>query len=94
MKSAKNIAELFPRHLFWDMDPNRLHVGRDKSVIIPRALYATTEASFEADIKRLESLYSNKQILSELRNTRELISNKVCSMVSNRYHVEEFARFR
>ena len=40
------------------MDPSKLDLSRDKYIIIPRALYATTPDTFEADIQKLEKLYS------------------------------------
>lgn len=94
MKQKVNITSVFPKYLFWDMDYNKLNPERDKDIIIPRAMYATTADSFEDDIIRLERLYSNKDILDYLINTKELISNEVCALVSKRYKVAPFARFR
>jgi len=88
-----NIAKKFPRHLFWDMDANRLSVKEDKAIIIPRALFATTQDSFENDIQHLEDLYSKKDILSILKNTKELISNEICVLVAKRYNTEPFLRY-
>lgn len=47
MNKSVNIASIFPKHLFWDMDYNKLNLSRDKEIIIPRALYATTPDTFE-----------------------------------------------
>lgn len=94
VKRTKNIADIFPKHLFWDMDYNKLDLQQDKDIIIPRALFATTEKTFQKDIQKLENLYSQKQILKNLKNTKERISNKVCRMVSTRYHTQEFSRFK
>jgi hypothetical protein len=88
-----NIANEFPRHLFWDMDANRLSVEKDKAIIIPRVLYATTKNSFEADIVKLESLYSKKEIASILKKTKEHISNEVCILVAKRYQIKPFFRY-
>ena len=66
----------------------------DKNLIIPRALYATTKYTFKKDISKLEHLYSKKQILSCLKNTKERISNDVCVMVAKRYNEPPFYRFR
>lgn len=93
MKSALNIACLFPKHLFWDVDSNGLDLKKDKSFIIPRTLFATTAETFDQDITRLESIYSQRQILVELKNTKERISNNVCSLVADRYQVAPFLRF-
>ena len=93
MSKAINISTIFPAHLFWDMDASKLNVNADKDIIIPRALFATTETSFESDIIRLEKLYSRKQIVHELKNTRERISNRVCHLVAERYHIASFSRF-
>ncbi|GGF44510.1 DUF6922 domain-containing protein [Echinicola rosea] len=93
MKKTVNIATQFPKHLFWDMDPSKLSVYRDKSIIIPRALFATTRDSFEQDIQKLEDLYSKRDILDTLKKTKEHISNEVCKLVSVRYKVAPFFRY-
>ncbi|WP_144282607.1 DUF6922 domain-containing protein [Chryseobacterium echinoideorum] len=94
MKQKVNIASIFPKYLFWDMDYSKLNSETDKDIIIPRAMYATTLESFENDILKLESIYSKKDILNHLKNTKELISNEVCTMVSQRYNVASFSRFK
>lgn len=93
MKKQVNIATRFPKHLFWDMDASRLSVKRDKAIIIPRALFATTENSFEEDIQKLEKLYSPAEIVSILKATKEHISNEVCKLVAKRYHTKPFLRY-
>ncbi|TRX30446.1 hypothetical protein FNW52_20095 [Flavobacterium sp. ZT3R18] len=93
MKQKINIANIFPKHLFWDMDYSRLDLKRDKAIIIPRALYATTPDTFEADIQLLENLYSPEDIVKYLKETKENISNKVCLSVAKRYNVAPFQRF-
>ncbi|MGO2103499.1 MAG: DUF6922 domain-containing protein [Psychroflexus halocasei] len=93
MSKQINILKKFPKHLFWDMDASKLSLKEDKAIIIPRALFATTQTSFESDIKRLEEFYSKKEILSTLKNTRELISNELCTLVAKRYQVKPFFRY-
>ena len=93
MEKAINIAKRFPKYLFWDMDASRLSVKRDKAIIIPRALFATTASSFEKDIRKLEKLYSEKEIVSVLKVTKEHISNEVCILVARHYHTEDFFRY-
>lgn len=88
-----NIAKIFPKYLFWDMDHSQLDVQEDKDIIIPRALYATTPETFDQDISKLERLYTHRQIIKELRNTKELITNDICLLVSDRYNVKRFLRF-
>lgn len=75
------------------MDANILNLSKDKSIIIPRALYATTPDTFETDILKLEALYSAKDIVKYLKLTTENISNKVCISVAKRYNVKPFLRF-
>lgn len=94
MSKAINIADIFPKHLFWDMDHSKLDMISDKDIIIPRALFATIEETFEADIEKLEQYYSKEDILYHLQNTEEQISNKVCEWVALRYGVEKFTRFK
>jgi len=93
VKHKENIADIFPKHLFWDMDHSKLDLKKDKDIIIPRALYATTSESFNSDILKLERLYTNNQIVMELKSTKEHISNEVCLLVANRYHIPKFSRF-
>lgn|SRR5690606_10328450 len=95
MEKVVNIAKRFPKHLFWDMDASRLSVKRDKAIIIPRALFATSKSSFEKDIQKLEKLYSKNEIVSILKTTKEHISNnnEVCELVATRYHTKPFYRY-
>lgn len=93
MKQNINIATIFPKHLFWDMDYNKLNLKTDFDIIIPRALYATTKETFDQDIEKLEQFYTKELIIEQLRNTKELISNQVCKLVSERYNIEIFYRF-
>ena len=94
MKQSINIATIFPKHLFWDMDHSKLNLSRDKDIIIPRALFATTPETFATDILKLEQYYSQTIILKYLKSTNERISNEVCAMVAKRYNVPTFARFK
>jgi hypothetical protein len=47
MNKPEKIADIFPKHLFWDMDYETLDFQKDKDVIIPRALYLTNKNTFE-----------------------------------------------
>ena len=94
MRALKDISKILPKHLFWDVDPKNLDIQDDKGFIIPRALFATTKATFSEDIQPLEQLYSKAQILKELQNTKERVSNEVCKLVARRYHVKQFLRFQ
>jgi hypothetical protein len=93
MISVDNIANIFPNELFWDVNPSQLDLVADKDLIIPRALYATTESTFSEDILRLERLYKRTEIVEEFKSTKERISNKVCAMVARRYHIKHFSRY-
>ncbi|WP_205903254.1 hypothetical protein, partial [Pseudomonas viridiflava] len=59
----------------------------------PRALFATTEDTFDVDISLLEQFYNHNEIVSELMKTKERISNSVCTLVARRYHVRHFSRY-
>jgi len=93
VNKAIKISSLFPKHLFWDVKLEQLDAEKDQGLIIPRALFMTNEESFDADIKRLESIYSKEEILSNLKNTKERISNRICEMVAQYYHVPVFHRY-
>jgi len=93
MKERIDISKVFPKHAFWDMDSSKLSIKRDKNIIIPRALYATTKDSFSNDIKVLEEFYSKREIVDILKHTKENISNQVCELVSKRYHTKPFLRY-
>jgi len=92
MEPEIHIDQLFPKHLFWDVDMSHLDVDKDRDLIIPRALIATTPATFTTDIARLEVLYSKALIARELKTTKEKVSNQVCSLVAHRYHIKQFFR--
>lgn len=94
VKKLQNISEILPKHLAWDMDTDTLDFNKDRDIIIPRALLATTPATFLHDISNLEQVYTKTQIVKELKSTKERISNKVCVLVSQRYQVPIFARFK
>lgn len=91
---AINVASIFPKHLFWDMDHSKLHLKKDMDIIIPRAMFATISDTFDADIEKLELYYSKKDILYHLQNTKERINNKICKLVAIRYGVKKFVRFK
>lgn len=93
MESLPNIADILPKTGFWDVNPSELDIKEDKDFIIPRALLATTESAFTKYISRLEQLYNRTEIVKELKTTKERISNKVCVMVAQRYHVKHFSRY-
>lgn len=94
MRTIKDISQILPKYLFWDVNPKNLDIQDDKDFIIPRALYATTVETFARDIQSLEELYSRTQIVKELQTTKERISNDVCKLVADRYHVKQFFRYR
>lgn len=94
MRAVANISDIFPKYLFWDVEYKNIDVEADKDFIIPRALFATTEQTFDQDIARLEKLYSRNQIVQELKRTKERISNQVCKLVARRYHIRQFTRFK
>jgi hypothetical protein len=94
MKTNVDITKIFSKHLFWDMDYSKLNLKIDIDIIIPRAMYATTKNTFDQDIEKLEQFYTKEQIIEHLKSTKELISNQVCVLVSKRYNVEQFYRFK
>lgn len=93
MNTAINISSIFPKYLFWDMNYETLDFEQDKDVIIPRALYFSNKSTFESDIQKLENIYTASQIVSQLKITKEFISNEVCELVSLRYSIPIFQRF-
>jgi len=88
-----DIYKVFPKYAFWDMDSSKLSLKRDKDIIIPRALYATTKDTFPKDITVLEAYYSKREIVDILKHTKENISNQVCELVSKRYNTKPFYRY-
>jgi len=89
----KHIAQIFPKHLFWEVDMSALDIDQDFDLIIPRALTATTAPTFATDIAKLESLYSKAAIARALSVTKESESEQVCRGVARGYHVKQFSRF-
>lgn len=93
MNEIIKISTLFPKHLFWDVKWEQIDAKRDQDLIIPRALYMTNAQSFDEDIEKLERIYSSIEIISNLKATKERISNQVCEMVARRYHIPVFHRY-
>lgn len=93
VKKNAIIEEILPRESFWDIKFDQLNADRDKSLIVPRALYFTTPQTFDRDIERLERIYNKTEILKELKSTKEPLSNKLLALVASRYHVPVFNRF-
>lgn len=94
MKTKVNIANNAPKHVFWDMDVSQLSTKKDKALIIPRMLMATTKETFSKDIALVESAYNTNEIYTILKNTKERISNNVCRMVATRYNKPTFLRYK
>jgi hypothetical protein len=94
MKTKVNIAEIAPKHVFWDMDVSKLSAKEDKALIIPRLLLATNEQTFSNDISLVERVYNPKEIYTVLKSTKARISNNVCRMVSKRYNQPTFLRYK
>jgi hypothetical protein len=90
---SSRVDNLFPKHLFWDMDVATLDTTQDRDIIIPRALFATTAETFDRDITVLESIYPKIEIYRELGKTKERVSDKVCKLVSRRYKRKTISRF-
>ena len=93
MNKDIKISSVFPKHLFWDVKLEQLDAERDQDLIVPRALFMTDEQSFIQDIEKLELIYTNTEIIDTLKTTKERISNKVCEMVADRYHIPVFRRY-
>lgn len=81
MKQIVNLAPILSQISFLGYGFYKLSPHQDKDIMIPRAMYATTRDSYEEDIERLERLYTKKEILEHLKNTKELISNEVGALV-------------
>lgn len=94
MKRTNNIVNTLPKHVFWDMDTNKLSSIKDKNIIIPRAVLATTKETFLTDIAILETVYTPSEIYNTLKNTKERISNNVCRMVAEHYQKPVFLRYK
>ncbi len=75
------------------MDYSKLSTERDMEIIIPRALLASNEKTFDKDIAILESIYTKEEIIFHLKNTKERISNDVCIMVCSKYGIKPFYRY-
>ena len=93
MNKHVNISSVFPKHLFWDVKMEHLDAQTDMDLIIPRALFATTPNTFNDDIRKLEDIYTQTEIATVLKTTKERISNEVCEMVAKRYSIPTFHRF-
>jgi hypothetical protein len=52
------------------------------------------EDTFEQEISILENFYFKEDIIQTLQETKESISNQVCLLVSQKYAIEPFLRFK
>ena len=88
-----SVADIFPEYHFWEYKIDMLDFKKDKDLIIPRALYFSDKGSFDNDVKKLETIYSKKEIISCINKTREAISNEVCELIAKRYNTKINYRF-
>ncbi len=88
-----SVADVFPKHHFWEYKIDMLDFKKDKELIIPRALYFSDKESFNRDVEKLETIYSKKEIVRCINNTREAISNEVCELIAIRYNANVKLRF-
>ena len=65
------------------MDYSKLDLSRDKAIIIPRSLYATIPATFEADIQKLEEFYSPEDIVDTLSRLKKESATRSASLSPN-----------
>ncbi len=89
LKRQPDFSKFFFKRYFWDTDMSRLHLEWDKDFIIVRGLLGN-EDSFEENISKLERFYSKNDIVQALRTTGELIDEKACFRLANRYGLEKF----
>ena len=90
VKHSINIATIFPKHLFWDMDYSKLNLSKDKSIIIPRAFFATTPETFETDIQKLEELKGQKKVEEAERGKFKIVPKFLCMPDTRRHNMRNF----
>ena len=93
VKKKAIIQDILSKESFCDVKFDQLDADRDRSLIVPRALYFTTPQTFDRDIKQLEKIYNKTEILKELKSTKESLSNQLLALVASRYQVPVFNRF-
>ena len=67
------VSDLFPKHIFWDVNPDKLHIDKDKDLIINRVLsWGMDDSLFD----KLEKLYSKKIIKNIAIHSSEIKGNE------------------
>lgn len=82
----KKLSNYFPKHLFWDVNLDKLDVRFDKDFIIERVLAYHMED--EEIFKKLEKLYSKKEIKKIALNSKQIFGNETIEFISKRYKLD------
>lgn len=87
------LTDLFPKAIFWDVNPDKLSIEENKSFIIQRVLaWNMGEENF---MKNLEKLYPIEDIKSFAIESRQILGNDNIQFIADRYNlnVEDFPKW-
>ncbi len=77
------LIELFPRAMFWDVDPEKLSIRKNKSFIIQRVLSRNMER--EEYMENLEKLYSIEDIKHFALISHQIFGNENIDFIAKLY---------
>lgn len=81
----KNLAQLFPAVMFWDVNMKKLSLIKDKDFIIVRVL--SRFMNNDDYLKKLESIYSLSDIKRFAVRSNEIFGNEIIEHLAKRYHL-------
>lgn len=93
MKISSLDLNNLPSVFFWDIDINLISVEEDYGVIISRVLMFTNEEYFENNISILENSYGKAKIINVIKNTKERISDDICTLAAIKYNTVINSKF-
>lgn len=93
MKISSLDLNNLPSVFFWDIDINMISIENDYGVIISRVLMFTNEEFFENNISVLEDSYGKTKVINVIKNTKERISDDICTLASIKYNTVINSKF-
>lgn len=79
----------FP-YCFWDYDVYWMHWDWHKHLIIPRILKFDLDKAIEV----LERFYTKEEIVNTVKSVGEVVSDRACEFLADRYGVERFYQWQ
>ncbi len=82
----KELVDLFPKAIFWDVALEKLSIKDDKDFIIQRVL--SWHMDNEERLENLEKLYAIEDIKHYALKSNEIFGNEAIEFLAKRYNLE------